>query len=324
MSDKQENKKTEGRGLDISVFQEQKTAQKKTTRSKKTAVKSKKKTEDKVKSRDIKSSEKKPEFETLKLGASPRKNDSSRIIIRDVARTIPTVEQALKPMPVEVAPLVAKSTPTTASKPISITMPMNRRRPAPAAHPTKLSAKEIKEREIRKALNSATRLPQTKKRSKKPFLKEFGMARIALATACAVTAIFAIVYFVNLTSKDMSMQVAAVQSGIEASYPSYIPRGYDMSDVTSSKGRITMNFKSDEGSYTITEEATTWDSDGLLDNYVKEHYGDEYTVLREQGLTIYMGGDWETWVNGGLVYKLTVSSGALTKKQMKTIATSFN
>ena len=121
----------------------------------------------------------------------------------------------------------------------------------------------------------------------------------------------------------MSLKVAAVQSGIDAAYPSYVPRGYSLSDVTSGTGKVSMHFKSADGEFGLTEENSSWDSEALLNNYVKQNYDNDYSVVREQGLTLYMGNDWETWVNGGVLYKLTIDSGSLTKKQMKSIATSF-
>lgn len=352
------SEKSKVRGIDISVFQEEASigrqthtksedktskkidnvAEKKNTNKKKKPVSkkevTKKKTEtvsekvltekkteiipEKEVAQKTDDTQKKNEFETLKIDVSETKKDS-KIIVRDVARIIPVIEkqsvESLKP-----------SSKKTESPAIELPKPATIIQQAPRAQAQpKLSAKEIKEREIKRAINTATKLPgNSKTRKQKSMLKRFGVARIALATACMATAVFAIVYFVNLTSKDMSMQVAAVQSGIEASYPSYIPRGFDLSDVTSSKGKITMNFKSEDGTYTISQESSNWDSDGLLDNYIKEQYDDdEYTILREQGLTIYMGTNWEAWINGGILYKLNITSGTLTKKQMKTIATSF-
>ena len=82
-----------------------------------------------------------------------------------------------------------------------------------------------------------------------------------------------------------------------------------------------MRFRSETGDFSITEENSSWDSNALLNNYIREQYGNEYTVVREQGLTIYMGDNWEAWVNGKILFKLYVNSGELTKKQMKTIAT---
>jgi hypothetical protein len=60
-----------------------------------------------------------------------------------------------------------------------------------------------------------------------------------------------------------------------------------------------------------------------LSNFIKPTYNNDYTVVREQGLTLYMGTNWQVWVNGGMLYKLNITSGTLTKKQLKAIATSL-
>lgn len=261
------------------------------------------------------------EFETLKLNNVTTNSAKleSKIIVRDVEREAPiTVE------PKVVAPKVAEpkaAAPVTAPEPLPVFHPVSQ--PRPVAAPVKIPAKELKQQEIEKAVKAATNITTSEKRRKRNVFGEFGWTRVLLATACITTAVFAIAYFVNLASSDMSIQVAAAQSGIDAKYPSYIPRGYEVSDVTSGSGKVSMHFKSDEGEFGLTEEATTWDSDALLNNYVKPNYGNDYTVVREQGLTLYVGGNWQAWVNGGILYKLTVTSGTLSKKQMKTIATSL-
>ena len=250
------------------------------------------------------------EFETLKLGEVEKLD--SKIIIRDVEREtpIPTLAPKVAETPEkapEVTPKVIKITP---------------KKPTPAP---KLTAKEIKEQEIDKAIRNATKLPEatiTRQRKRSAF-GDFGFKRVLLATACVATAIFAVAYFVKMTSTDMSLKVAAMQSGIDAAYPSYIPRGFTLSDVTSGSGKVSMHFKNGGESFGITEEISGWDSEALLNNYIKPTYGNDYTVVREQGLTLYMGDRWEAWVNGGVLYKLTVDNGLLTKKQMKSIATSL-
>ena len=242
------------------------------------------------------------EFETLKLGEVEKLD--SKIILRDVARETP------------IEPIKPAAQPTT--KPETKSAPIAR----PVA--SKPTAKEIKEQEISKAIKTAAKLPEarTTKRKRSAF-GDFGLKRVVLATACVATAVFAIVYFVNITSTDMSLKVAAMQSGIDAAYPAYVPRGFSLSDVTSGTGKVSMHFKNGEESFGLTEEVSNWDSTALLNNYIKPTYNNDYTVVREQGLTLYMGNDWEAWVNGGVLYKLTVDSGELTKKQMKSIATSL-
>lgn len=256
-------------------------------------------------------------FETLKLTAMPARG--SKIIARDVAKTDPKVEKTAKSKSTTKVKTTAKKSTASKSTPAKTTASKTI-----VARPVKPSAKEIKEKEIEKAIKSAAKLPTVDSRKSAKRFSKFGWTRIILATACAATAIFAVVYFVNLTSTDMSLKVAAMQSGIDAHYPNYIPRGYSLSDVMSASGKVTMNFKSGEdGAFGLSEESSNWDSNALLNNFVRPTYGEDYATIKEQGLTIYIGDKWATWVNGGIVYKLTVTSGSLTKKQMKTIATSL-
>ena len=56
---------------------------------------------------------------------------------------------------------------------------------------------------------------------------------------------------------------------------------------------------------------------------MKDEYGENYSTVREQGLTIYISGSDAAWVNGGVVYKIDTTAGSLTKKQINTIATSL-
>lgn len=194
----------------------------------------------------------------------------------------------------------------------------------------KMTAKEIKEQEIKKALNSATKSVEVEEKTMDPKKQKmgkthFGFGRVILAMSCAAVAVFAIVYFVNLNMPDLSLRVAAMQTGINASYPSYVPRDFTLSDITSENGKVTLNFKNSStgDAFSLVEESSSWDSNALLANYVAGEYGDEYDTVREQGLTLYMSGGDACWVNGGVVYKIKTLSGSLTKKQIKTIATSL-
>ena len=116
-----------------------------------------------------------------------------------------------------------------------------------------------------------------------------------------------------------------MQTGIEASYPSYIPRDFNLSDITSAEGRITLNFKNaiSDSSFNIVEEKSSWDTNALLNNFVRNEYGEDYVVVREQGLTIYINDSNAAWVNGGVIYKINANSNTLTKKQIKSIAVSL-
>lgn len=188
----------------------------------------------------------------------------------------------------------------------------------------KPSATELKNRAIAKALSEASQTTTQSEQNKKPKL-HFGFPRIMLALSCAAAAVLAIVYFVNLNMPDISLKVAAMQTGFDASYPSYVPRDFNLSSITSEEGRVVLNFENQsEGiAFSLTEKKSAWDSDALLSNYIKEAYGDNYSVIKEQGLTIYVDGSNASWVNGGVFFSIKTTSGSLTKKQIKSIAVSL-
>ena len=194
------------------------------------------------------------------------------------------------------------------------------------------SAKELKDQAIKKALAAASKTTSPeyvneeevdKKKTKTKM--HFGFPRIVLALSYAAVAVFAIAYFVNLNMPDISLRVAAMQTGFDASYPGYVPRDYNLSGIVSEEGKIVLNFAnpSVDGEFSLTEEKSSWDSNALLNNYIKTTYKDNYTAIKEQGLTIYISGNDAAWVNGGVVYKIKTTKGTLTKKQICSIAVSL-
>lgn len=187
------------------------------------------------------------------------------------------------------------------------------------------TASEIKEEAIEKAMKFSVQEETTETKQEKKFKKMnlTGVKRFLLALACASAAVFAVAYFVNINSPNIALKVAAIQNGINATYPAYTPRGYELANITSENGKITLNFRNpdEEGAYMLVEEKSSWDSNSLFTNYVKDNYHDDYSTIKEQGLTIYIDNKEACWVNGGVLYKLKVISGDLTKKQITTIAT---
>ena len=201
---------------------------------------------------------------------------------------------------------------------------------------SKMTAQELKDQAIKKALASAsaTQAPasalvkeSTRNSSQKKATGKikFGVGRVVLALSCAAAAVFAIAYFVNLNMPDISLRVAAMQTGIDAKYPGYVPNGYTISSITSENGKITLNFRnaSEEKYFTLTEEKSVWDSSSLLTNYVKETFSGEYSTIREQGITLYTTNGKAAWVNGGLLYKLEFENNILSDKQIRSIAVSL-
>lgn len=192
-------------------------------------------------------------------------------------------------------------------------------------NPVPRSMKEEKDAAIKSALSSVSTMDRKNNLGRKLKTKNtFGVKKILIAFTCAAASVAAIVYFVNLNVPDVSIRVAAMQSGIDVKYPTYIPREYSLSSVATENNKIDMTFSSKSGAtFSLTEEKSSWNSSALESNYIKSEYGSNYTTLREQGLTIFISGSNAAWVNGGILYKITATGESLTKKQIKTVATSL-
>lgn len=184
---------------------------------------------------------------------------------------------------------------------------------------------------LRKALRSVAAMDDEPAASDKKFTRRApvkakgGRKRFALAFFCATVCVAAVVYFVGTNIPDISVKVAAMQTGIEAKYPSYVPRDFSLSDISSEDGKITLTFKGPEkASFTLSEEKSSWDSTALLRNYVEPTWQSNYTTTHEQGITVYIAGSNAAWVNGGILYKISTQSGnSLTNKQLRNIVTSL-
>lgn len=213
-----------------------------------------------------------------------------------------------------------------------------------AARPqTRPTPQELKNQAIKRALDSmeqaptqpAPKLSETFKTDSAPLSKALKqksrskkMPKFLLAFGCACACVAVLGYLVHLNMPDLSVRVAAIQAGITATYPSYIPQDFQLGAVSSDKEQtITMSFTNTTDpakNFTLTETKSTWDSAALLNNFVKSEWDDDYTVTREQGITIYIYESNAAWVNGGIFYKLSAEQpNALTKEQIKNIATSL-
>lgn len=240
-------------------------------------------------------------------------------------------------------PSVKKTTASrSAAKTTSLVIPAARpiatraRARAAAARPTMKRASSRKatsalvadeDQALRKALHSVAAMdnePATKPAHRRPVAKKTSGKRFVVAFLCAAACVAAIVYFIGSSIPDISVKVAAMQTGIEASYPSYVPRDYSLSDISSEEGKITLTFKGpDKASFILSEEKSSWDSTTLLRNFVEPTWHDAYITTHEQGVTIYIAGANAAWVNGGVLYKIETSGNSLTNKQLRNIVTSL-
>ena len=198
-------------------------------------------------------------------------------------------------------------------------------RPEPTKKPSVDNPKTVEESAV-KTKTEPTKTHRSKHNRRTSGRSHTGLKRFLLIIACSIAAIFAIVYFVNLSTPSVELRLAQIQTGIERNaYPNYVPRGYSLSSFTAETGKIMLYFENrdTDESFTLSAENSSWDSNSLYANFVKGNYSDNYAVIKEQGLTLYVDSSKACWVNGGVLYKINVTSGTLTKKQIKAIAVSL-
>lgn len=249
---------------------------------------------------------------------SPVAPVTSAPFTKPVAPAVPAIP-AVQPTP---ARLVRATT-----KPHSTVAPLQslaeRRREADTI--SHFSAKKLtnKSRQNSKALISAIK-EETKPKSapimvKKPKVSKKHLIFAVASSICCMGVLYATLKF---SMPDISAKVAAAQNG--ASYPSFVPRDFTARSASFQKNTFSLEFVGpDKTRFTLDQEKLPWDSNALLNNYVKPTWGEQYDTIREQGLTIYMYQSNAAWVNGGTVYKLNTTSGSLSKKQLKNIITSL-
>lgn len=200
---------------------------------------------------------------------------------------------------------------------------------APAARP---SSSAVKQHLIRQAEAKLTEKPvkkqastvakKTKKIRKKLGKQLLTVRRVALA---GVAVLLLSGYFTYISLPGISVSLAANQAGVAAKYPNYRPDGYSFTGpVNAVPGSIEIKFKSNGGGegYTIRQQASNWNANAVLDNYVLEASGGKYDTISQQGLTLYTYNHNIAWSNGGVFYTIE-SNDSLSPQQLVSIATSL-
>lgn len=249
---------------------------------------------------------------------SPVAPVTSALFTKPVAPATPVIP-TVQPTPAR--PVRATTKPRSTVAPLQ-SLAERRREADTISH---FSAKKLtnKSRQNSKALMSAMK-EETKPKSapimvKKPKVSKKHLIFAVASSICCMGVLYATLKF---SMPDISAKVAAAQNG--ASYPSFVPRDFTARSASFQKNTFSLEFVGpDKTRFTLDQEKLPWDSNALLNNYVKPTWGEQYDTIREQGLTIYMYQSNAAWVNGGTVYKLNTTSGSLSKKQLKNIITSL-
>ena len=249
---------------------------------------------------------------------SPVAPVTSALFTKPVAPATPVIPAA---QPTPARPVRATTKPRSTVAPLQ-SLAERRREADTISH---FSAKKLtnRARQNSKALISAMK-EETKPKSapimvKKPKVSKKHLIFAVASSICCMGVLYATLKF---SMPDISAKVAAAQNG--ASYPSFVPRDFTARSASFQKNTFSLEFVGpDKTRFTLDQEKLPWDSNALLNNYVKPTWGEQYDTIREQGLTIYMYQSNAAWVNGGTVYKLNTTSGSLSKKQLKNIITSL-
>lgn len=131
-------------------------------------------------------------------------------------------------------------------------------------------------------------------------------------------------YITYMHLPDISMKVAASRAGVDATFPNYQPDGYSLNGpITYAPGEIIINYKSNsnENGFRLTEKASNWDSQAVLDNLVTKQ-SENYLTFHERGVTVYTFDNKAAWVNGGLLYTID-GDATLSSEQILRVATSM-
>lgn len=183
-------------------------------------------------------------------------------------------------------------------------------------------AQAIKQQAIAEAMEKTAGHSRKQVKPKKIVSK----AQRRLHFATGALAVFVLAgYLTYLTMPAVSTRIAAIQSGIDATYPTYTPSGYRISGpVVAKNGTVSLLFAANAGpqNYNITEEKSSWDSTAVRENYIKPQVGESYVTTQSNGLTIYTYNQNAAWVNGGILYTLT-GTAPLSSDQIQRIAVSM-
>lgn len=213
---------------------------------------------------------------------------------------------------------------------------LSRSRPEANTQPTKLrrlqavaTATAVLANPLEDGLNNATSHNEAKTPRQKRHVRVANRLRISprvlsggsiLLSGLLITGFFA---YQNIP--NFQMRLYSSRAGVRASMPSYKPAGFDLKGgITYKAGQVTVGYKSnsDDRNYKITQTASSWNSEALLDNFLVANKR-LYSAIPDKGKVIYLyEGSNATWVDGGVWYRIEGNS-QLSSDQLLNLANSL-
>lgn len=165
---------------------------------------------------------------------------------------------------------------------------------------------------------------QTKKKNR--LISRLGISSKAIALSSAALAVVLLAGFYTYQNvPNLSMRVAATRAGFDARMPGYKPSGFAFrGPINYQPGEVTVTFKSnsDDREFNFTQNASNWNSDALLANYIEKD-SKQYQTYQDRGRTLYIyNGSNATWVDDGIWYRIEGNS-QMTTDQLIRIASSI-
>lgn len=200
----------------------------------------------------------------------------------------------------------------------------NAKKAATNAKPVRaMSSRELREQMIKQSLQRAPASKPPVKAKAKTAPKRVKKVKTPLRVSSIVAACLGVMllggYLSYINMPNLSVRVAAAQAGLDAHYPGYTPSGYRFDGpVAYSNGRVSLSFEATggQGSYTINQQRSNWDSLAVLDNYVSQQT-DDFVINDTQGLTIYTYANNAVWVNRGVLYTINGDAPLKTEQVIK-------
>jgi hypothetical protein len=214
----------------------------------------------------------------------------------------------------QVAHFNANQTQTTRSVTPQPVATAARRRPVMATPRKEQSEDDMFELAIAQATSHEQKAPK-RRMSWKRKLASTG----AVVVGLAVIGVF--VAYLNLPTIEVNL--ASSQAGFHATMPNYKSLGYALSGpVKTSGGTVAMSFTSGDSQFTLTQEASNWDNQTLMQTLASQSDSLPKSI-QSDGRTIYMTRtNQATWVNGGIRYQL-VGNANLNNQEITSVADSM-
>lgn len=183
-----------------------------------------------------------------------------------------------------------------------------------------ISSRTVKEHLLQKAVEQVPdQTPNSHQRT------GAGRSRFASAAMTSLALVMLGGYLTYINMPNLSIRVAAANTGIDASLPAYQPTGYKINGpISYGNGEVNVNYKANTSNlgYKLTQRPTDWDPVATLDNYVESDSKSDYQIRSVQGLTVYTYDKKAVWVNGGILH-IIAGTAPLSNQQVERIVASM-